>query len=102
MSTSAVTNYASLPVMSRRVRAYFAPVNRAQQIPAIFDPSQTGQFSLDAPPSPWIDLGWIENFVRKSTSSIGSLNSGLPSVAQYQVREALGATVSFRFKVWNN
>ncbi len=101
MSTPAVTNYAVLPTVNRRVRAYFAPVNRLQQIPSIFDPSQTGQFSLDAPPSPWIDLGWIESFVRKSTSSVGLLNSGVPSVAQYQVREVTGATVSFRFKVWN-
>lgn len=101
MSTSAVTNYTALPLINRRVRAYFAPVNRVQHVPSIFDPSQTGQFSLDAPPAPWIDLGWIEQFARKSTSAIGAFSSGVPSVAQYQVREATGATVSFRFKVWN-
>ncbi len=101
MSTTTVTNYAALPTISRRVRAYFAPVNRVSQMPSIFDPSQTGGFSLEAPPAPWIDLGWIENFARKSTSSIGALNSGVPSVAQYQVRDATGATVSFRFKTWN-
>src|SRR5277367_2543731 len=101
MSTPAVTNYAVLPTVSRRVRAYFAPVNRLQQAPSIFDPSQIGEFSLDTPPTPWIDLGWIENFARKSTSSVSALNSGVPSVAQYQVREATGATVSFRFKIWN-
>lgn len=101
MSTATVTNYAALPVINRRVRAYFAPVNRAQQLPSIFDPSQAGQFSLDAPPAPWIDLGWIESFARKSASSIGALNSGVPSVAQYQVRETTGATVSLRFKTWN-
>lgn len=101
MSTATVTNYATLPVINRRVRAYFAPVNRAQQLPSIFDPSQTGQFSLDAPPAPWIDLGWIENFARKSASVIGALNCGVPSVAQYQARETTGATVSLRFKTWN-
>jgi len=101
MSTTAVTNYAVLPIVNRRVRAYFAPVNRVQQAPSIFDPSQIGQFSLDAPPVPWIDLGWIENFARRSTSSMSALNSGIPSVAQYQVRETTGATVSFRFKIWN-
>jgi hypothetical protein len=101
MSTAAVTTYAALPTVNRRVRAYFAPVDRVHQIPSIFDPSQLGQFSLNAPPSPWIDLGWIENFARKSTSTIGALSSGVPSVAQYQVRETTGATVSFRFKVWN-
>src|SRR5271156_6274215 len=101
MSTPAVTNYAVLPTVNRRVRAYFAPVNRLQQLPSIFDPSQIGEFSLDAPPAPWIDLGWIENFARKSMGSVGSLNSGVPSIAQYQVREVTGAAVSFRFKVWN-
>ncbi|QNI31611.1 hypothetical protein H7849_21495 [Alloacidobacterium dinghuense] len=101
MSTSVVTNYSALPTMYRRVRAYFAPVNRVQQVPSTFDPSQMGQFSLDSPPEPWIDLGWTENFARKSTGSISALNVGVPSVAQYQVREATGATVSFRFKVWN-
>lgn len=100
MST-AVTNYMALPTISRRVRAYFAPVNRVQQLPSIFDPSQNGQFALDTPPSPWIDLGWIENFVRESSSTISAFNSGIPSIAQYQVREAVGATVSFRFKVWS-
>ncbi len=101
MSTSTVTNYLALPTISRRVRAFFAPVDRTQEIPSIFDPSQMGQFLLDAPQAPWIDLGWVENFARKSTSSIGALNSGVPSIAQYQVRETIGATVSFRFKVWN-
>jgi hypothetical protein len=101
MSTSAVINYAAFPLINRRVRAYFAPVNRVQQAPSIFDPSQEGWFSLDAPPTSWIDLGWIEQFERKSTSSIGAISSGIPSVAQYQVREATGATVSFQFKVWN-
>jgi hypothetical protein len=101
MSTAVVTNYMALPTVNRRVRAYFAPVDRVHQIPSIFDPSQLGQFSLNAPPSPWIDLGWIENFVRKSTSTIGALSSGIPSVAQYQVRETTGATVGFQFKVWS-
>jgi hypothetical protein len=101
MSTNIVTNYAALPTISRRVRAYFAPVDRVHQTPSIFDPSQAGSFSLDAPPAPWIDLGWIENFGRKTTSTMGVFSSGVPSVSQYQVRETTGATVSFRFKVWS-
>jgi hypothetical protein len=71
------------------------------QAPSIFDPSQNGLFALDTPPAPWIDLGWIEDFVRKSTSALGALSSGIPSVAQYQVRETTGATVAFKFKLWN-
>jgi hypothetical protein len=101
MSTATVTNFTSIPSITRRVRAYFAPVDRVHQVPSIFDPSQIGQFSLDMPPAPWIDLGWIENFLRKSTSTVGALNSGMPSTVQYQVRETAGATVSFRFKNWN-
>jgi hypothetical protein len=101
MSTVAVTNYATLPIINRRVRAYFAPVNRVQRVASIFDPSQASQFPLDMPPTPWIDLGWIENFTRKSTSSVGALSSGVPAVVQYQAHESTGATVSFRFKVWN-
>ena len=54
--------------VTRRVRAYFAPVNRATQTPVLFDPSQQGGFSLAAPPAPWIDLGWIQDFARKPAS----------------------------------
>ena len=53
MSTHAETG---APV-ARRVRAYFAPVDRTTTMPTIFDPAQQGRFALDAPPWPWIDLG---------------------------------------------
>lgn len=100
MSTGAVLSFTPMPPVTRRVRAYFAPVNRAQGLPSIFDPSLSGGFNLDAPPAPWIDLGWIENFERKSASTTGALNLGSPAVPQYQVRETVGATVAFRFKTW--
>lgn len=101
MSTASITNFMSLPTVTCRVRAYFAPVDRVHQAPTIFDPSQNGQFSLDTPPTPWIDLGWIEQFERKSVSTTGVLSSGTPTVPQYQVRESVGATVSFCFKNWS-
>jgi hypothetical protein len=82
------------------VRAYFAPVNRVAEQPAIFDPSVNGAFNLDDPPSPWIDLGWIANLTRKSVSTIGVLNAGSPAAPQVQMRELIGATVSFRFLTW--
>jgi len=100
MSTSA-TPLAALPPVGRRVRAWFAPVNRAQKQPTLFDPSASGLCSLDTPPAPWIDLGWIENFARKSASKYGELLTGSPAAAQYQVRETLEATVAFRFKAWS-
>jgi hypothetical protein len=101
MSTTAVTPMNPLPPIGRRVRAYFAPVNRAQRQPTLFDPSVNGQFTLDAPPAPWIDLGWIENFMRKSASKFGELVTGSPATTQFQVRETVDATVSFRFKAWS-
>ena len=55
------TNWFSAPApVARRVRGYFAPVNRTAQTPVLFDPSEQGGFSLDAPPAPWISLGWIQ------------------------------------------
>lgn len=101
MSTPALTPLRALPPVGRTVRAYFAPVDRVHRLPTLFDPSVNGQFSLDAPPAPWLDLGWIENFARKSTSKFGGVVTGCPGTTQYQVRETVDASVSFRFKVWS-
>jgi hypothetical protein len=100
MSTAAVTYSTPTTPVTRRVRAYFAPVNRVAAQPTIFDPSVNGAFNLDAPPSPWIDLGWIAAFSRKSSSSVEALNTGSPAAPQVQMRSAIGATVSFRFLTW--
>lgn len=86
--------------VARRVRAYFAPVNRATQTPALFDPSQQGEFNLDAPPAPWIDLGWIQNFARKPASKSAALMTGIPAATLEQVRETLEAQVSLEFLSW--
>jgi hypothetical protein len=86
--------------VARRVRAYFAPVNRAAQTPVLFDPSQQGGFSLNAPPSPWIDLGWIQNFARKPASKSAALLTGIPAATLEQVRESLQAQVSLEFLSW--
>ena len=91
----------ALPVIGRNVRAYFAPVDRVQQQPTIFDPSVNGRFCSDAPPAPWISLGWIENFARKSASQFGGLVTGSPGTTQVQLRETVDATVSFCFKQWS-
>ena len=86
--------------VARRVRAYFAPVNRASQTPVIFDPSQMGSFAVDAPPAPWIDLGWIQNFTRKSAGKSASILTGIPAAPLEQTRETLEAQVSFEFLSW--
>jgi len=85
----------------RRVRAYFAPVNRATGAPTIFDPAQSGAFSLDAPPAPWIDLGWIKNFKRTSGTKIDAVRTGAPSVTQKQARTDIDATLEFAFESWS-
>jgi hypothetical protein len=91
----------ALPPTGRSVRAFFAPVDRVHQAPALFDPSVNGRFSTGAPPVPWVDLGWIENFTRKSTSKFGELVTGSPGTTRFQIRETVDATVSFRFKAWS-
>jgi len=101
MSTAPLTALPAMPPITQRVRAYFAPVNRASETATVFDPSVSGQFSLSAPPAPWTDLGWIEDFSRKSLSKTTELVTGSPGVTQFQVKETVDATVSFRFKTWS-
>ena len=86
--------------VTRRVRAYFAPVNRPAQTPVLFDPAEEGRFNLDVPPAPWISLGWIQNFARKPASKSSALMTGIPASPLAQVRETLEAKVSFEFQGW--
>ena len=86
--------------VARQVRAYFAPVNRQQQAPVLFDPSGQGNFNLDAPPSPWISLGWIQDFVRKATSQTAPLMTGIPASPSSRSGESLQAQLSFEFLSW--
>lgn len=101
MSTSPLTALNAMPPVTRRVRAYFAPVDRVNRIPTVFDPSISGQFVLDTPPAPWVDLGWIEGFTRKSESKIAPLVTGSPGITQFQVKEVVDASVAFQFKTWS-
>ena len=87
------------PVMGR-VRAYFAPVMRASETPTIFDAASDGGFALDAPPAPWLDLGWIDGFARKCGTKVDAVRAGAPAVTQMQVRSEVEATVSFAFESW--
>jgi hypothetical protein len=94
-------NWFSAPApVTRRVRAYFAPVNRTAQAPVLFDPSEQGGFSLDAPPAPWISLGWIQGFTRKPGSKTAAVLTGIPAATLGQVRETVEAQVSFEFLSW--
>ena len=98
MSTSPVRP-AMVPV-SRRVRAYFASVDRTTETPALFDPGKYGAFALDTPPAPWMDLGWIENFQRASLTPTEPLRAGVRGAAAAQFRGILDARVEFDFREW--
>ena len=100
MTTTGTAIVAAVAPVARQVRAYFAPVNRPEGLPTLFDPAQLGHFPLHAPPAPWIDLGWISKFVRKSGTKVNALRAGAPAVTVGQVRSEIEATVSLEFEVW--
>lgn len=90
--------------VTRRLRAYFAPVNRATGVPTIFDAARDGRFGLDTPPAPWLDLGWCEAFRRRSgegtNSGVSPLQAGSPAFTATQVRTLFEAIVEIEFTCW--
>jgi hypothetical protein len=66
----------------------------------VFDPAEGGGFNLDSPPAPWISLGWIQDFSRKSGSRTSPILSGIPATTLQQVRETVQAQVSLQFLGW--
>jgi len=92
--------FAAPAPVARRVRAYFAPMNRTAHTPVVFDPAEEGGFNLETPPAPWISLGWIQNFTRKAASKTSPVLTGIPAATSAQVRETLEAQVSFEFLTW--
>jgi hypothetical protein len=91
---------ASMAPVTRRVRAYFAPVNRTARQATIFDASAIAGFNVDAPPAPWIDLGWCHGFARKSGTKHDALTAGAPGIAVGQTRSEVEAQVSLEFESW--
>jgi len=69
-------------------------------VPTVFDAAQMGAIALDAPPAPWVDLGWCSKFARKSETKVGVLTAGAPAVVQSQVRTQVEATVQLEFESW--
>lgn len=86
--------------LGQRVRAYFAPVNRATELPTLFDPGKSGVFALNAPPAPWIDLGWVDNFRRVSLTPSEPMRAGIRGAAAAQFRGVLDARIEFDFREW--
>jgi len=97
---SATTTVAAVAPVTRRVRAYFAPVNRPAGAPTVFDPAQFGRFPVQTPPPPWVDLGWVSKFARKCGTKVDPLRAGAPAATVAQVRSEIEATVSLEFEVW--
>jgi hypothetical protein len=69
-------------------------------VPVLFDAAEAGGFTLDAPPTPWIDLGWCSGFARKTATKVEPLRTGAPAVVQTQVWSEIEATVSLEFESW--
>src|SRR5579863_7781379 len=98
MSTSPLR--AAMVPVTRQIRAYFAPINRVTGTPSIFDPGKYGAFLLDAPPAPWLDLGWIDNFQRLCTTLTEPLRAGLQGAPSVQFRGSIDARIEFDFREW--
>ena len=101
MSSPSLIRPMTMPLLARRTRAYFAPVDRALRMPTIFDPALNGSWNYDAPPAPWVSLGHIEGFARTAESRNVEVTTGMPAVARVQAKQSLGATIGFSFAVWN-
>ena len=95
-----VTSRSGMSPVGDRIRAYFAPVDRVNDQPAIFDPANHGRFPLDVPPPPWIDMGWVEHFQRTSTSILDEVHTGPQGCASVQYRRSVGAAVEVDFCDW--
>ena len=91
---------AGVAPVTRRVRAYFAPVDRAAGQSTIFDASGIAGFNVNTPPAPWVDLGWCTSFMRKSGTKHEALHTGAPGIAVGQVRSEVEAHVSLEFESW--
>lgn len=91
---------ASVAPVTQRVRAFFAPVNRANGQATTWDPAGIQSFLPDAPPAPWIDLGWCGAFERRCGTKMNALLTGAPAVAAGQVRHEVDAVVSLQFASW--
>ncbi len=103
MSTSPLR--APMVPVTRRVRAYFAPMSFASPTrmigtPTLFDPGKAGLFLLDAPPAPWIDLGWIDDFQRFCGTITEPVRAGAQGAPVVQYRGQIDARIEFEFREW--
>jgi hypothetical protein len=100
MSTEQYAKRSQMLPLGRAVRAYVAPIERNSGHFVPFDPSVQSQFELDAPPPPFLDLGWVENLQRKSATKYEALRNGTHAAVSAQYRGQPDASVEFDFQCW--
>lgn len=82
-------------------RGFFAPfVQGASPAPTLFDPARQGRFDTNAPPTGWVDMGWIDEFKRSPAGRIGQIRSGYRGAVRAQYRGEIGSSVEFEFREW--
>src|SRR4051794_32461770 len=79
-------------------RAYFAPVERATGVTLKFDPS--AMFDADAPPAPWVELGWIKNFERSGSVELQNVATGTSGTRSLRFRKHCEGKLAFDFCEW--
>ena len=99
MSSGQAMRAAMVPVAGQ-ARAYFAPVERSTGTVSVFDPGKHGRFALEAPPAPWLDLGWIANFRRFGKTGVEAEAGGWQEAGAAQFRSRLQGGVEFDFREW--
>jgi hypothetical protein len=100
MSINPLARRSQMAPVGRPVRGYVGPVDRPSGASVAFDPAAQGQFDLDSPPSPWLDLGWIENFQRTAATKYASLRSGPSGTITVQYRSQPESHVDFDLPSW--
>lgn len=102
MSSTGLSKRSQTEAAGYGVRAYVAPVDRVSGMTNAFDPAGQGQgqFDLDAPPAPWLDVGWVENLQRTATTKYEALRGGPMGNITTQYRSQPEARLEFDLLSW--
>lgn len=100
MSGNAYAKQSQMWPLAEAVRAYVAPIDRNAGTSVPFDPSAQGEFDLELPPVPFLDLGWVENFQRTSATKYETLRLGPQSTLTAQYRAQFDAGVECDLPNW--
>ena len=100
MSSNPYAKQSQMWPLAEAVRAYVAPIDRNTGMSVPFDPSDQGEFDLELPPFPFLDVGWVENFQRTSATKYETLRTGPQSTLTAQLRAQFDAGVEFDLPNW--